>query len=145
MGCPREEHSHRYTRKAIEVAWLHRLIGFFFLQISSIVTDVEEPCIFFTKLALLLLYHRIFYPDKKTRYAIWLGIVVSFVFYLIIAILFISVSDLRTKLLLNRANGVANVVSDFYILTIPIFAISRLQMSSSRKLGVSAIFLTGAL
>lgn len=145
MGCPREGHSHRYTRKAIEVAWLHGLIGFSFLQINSIVTGIGEPCIFFTKLALLLFYHRIFYPDKKTRYAIWLGVVVSFLAYLIIMILFISVSDSNSKLLLNRAIGVVNVVSDFYTLTIPIVAISRLQMSRSRKLGVSAIFLTGAL
>ncbi len=117
----------------------------FLLQISSIITDIEEPCIFFTKLTLLLLYHRIFYPDKKTRYAIWLGVVVTFLAYLIIMILYISVSDLNTKTLLNRAVGVMNVVSDFYILTIPIVAVSRLQMSRSRKLGVIAVFLTGAL
>lgn len=114
------------------------------IHINSIVTGIGEPCIFFTKLALLLFYHRIFYPDKKTRYAIWLGVVVSFLAYLIIMILFISVSDSNSKLLLNRAIGVVNVVSDFYTLTIPIVAISRLQMSRSRKLGVSAIFLTGA-
>ena len=145
VGCPREGHSRRCTRKAIEVAWLHRLIGVSFLQISKIVTDVEEPCIFFTKLALLLFYHRIFYPDKKTRYAIWLGVVVSFLAYLIIMILFISISDLHTKLVLSRAIGVVNVVTDFYTLTIPIVAVSRLQMSRSRKIGVSAVFLTGAL
>lgn len=140
MGCPREGHSQRYIRKAIEIAWLYKLTSFPFLQISKIVTDIETPCIFFTKLALLLLYHRIFYPDKKTRYAIWLGVGVSFLAYLIIMILFISISNLHTKLVLSDAIGVVNVVTDFYTLTIPIVAVSRLQMSRSRKIGVSAIF-----
>ena len=114
-------------------------------QISAIVAIIEEPCTFFTKLALLLFYHRIFYPDKKTRYPIWLAVVVTFLAYFIIMLLFINLSDLNTKLVLNRTVGVVNVVTDFYTLTIPLVAVSRLQMNTSRKVGVSAIFLTGAL
>ncbi|MCJ1477408.1 hypothetical protein MMC13_006079 [Lambiella insularis] len=44
---------------------------------------------------------------------------------------------------LSIAVGVFNILSDFYILCIPLPAIWSLQMPRRRKIGVSAIFLTG--
>ena len=43
------------------------------------------------------------------------------------------------------AGGTINVVSDFTILLLPIVEVWRLQMSTQRKLGVSAVFATGLL
>ena len=43
------------------------------------------------------------------------------------------------------AGGTINVVSDFTILLLPIVEVWRLQMSTRRKIGVSAVFATGLL
>lgn len=41
--------------------------------------------------------------------------------------------------------GVVGTVTDFYIITIPLTAISGLNMSLARKIGVSTLFATGLL
>ena len=41
--------------------------------------------------------------------------------------------------------GIFNVVSDFYLLILPIPVVWQLQMPSKRKIGVCAIFMTGIL
>ena len=43
------------------------------------------------------------------------------------------------------ASSVFNLVSDFAMLSVPIYLVWRLQMSVRRKVGVSAIFCTGGL
>lgn len=43
------------------------------------------------------------------------------------------------------AAGSANIISDFLILILPLMSIWRLNMSSKRKIGVSAVFATGLL
>ena len=50
--------------------------------------------------------------------------------------------DLAAALLSSSA---INLISDFTILVLPILGISKLQMPLRRKIGVAAIFLTGAL
>ena len=46
---------------------------------------------------------------------------------------------------LYLASAVFNMLSDIAMLSVPIYLIWNLQMSTRRKLGVSAIFLTGGL
>ena len=46
---------------------------------------------------------------------------------------------------LYLASASFNVISDIAMLSIPIYLIWNLQMSVQRKIGVSAIFATGAL
>ena len=46
---------------------------------------------------------------------------------------------------LYLASATFNVVSDIAMLSVPIYLIWNLQMSVQRKIGVSAIFATGAL
>ena len=46
---------------------------------------------------------------------------------------------------LYLASASFNVVSDIAMLSIPIYLIWNLQMSAQRKIGISAIFATGAL
>lgn len=46
---------------------------------------------------------------------------------------------------ISVATSAINVVSDFYILLIPLAAISNLQLPKKRKLGLFAIFFTGFL
>ena len=109
---------------------------------------------FFTKLCLLILYYRLFSPSNIMRYLIYFGVAFTFVFYIIYTFLYgllcpntspkaaSCASDLKT---LGLATAAINVVDDFYILLIPLSAISSLQLPPMRKLGLLAIFFTGFL
>lgn len=43
----------------------------------------------------------------------------------------------------NKALGVMNVFSDVYILCVPTAAISKLQLSKKKKIGVMLVYITG--
>lgn len=51
----------------------------------------------------------------------------------------------QPMLQLNVAQGVINVLTDFYALAIPLALVLGLQLSMARKAGVLGIFLTGIL
>ena len=44
---------------------------------------------------------------------------------------------------IDFTQGVFSVVSDFYVITIPIIIVLRLNMPKNRKIGVGCIFLVG--
>ena len=60
-------------------------------------------------------------------------------------LLFCFVQRRELSIFTNFLLGVKNVGSDIYILIIPIWAVSKLQLAPVKKLGVMAIFLTGSL
>ncbi len=107
---------------------------------------------FFTKLSLLLLLYRIFSPDRVMKYLVVFGILFCFILYtsfLLLTFLLCQSSLVQScesewTLFVLTTSGL-NILSDIYLLVIPLAAISRLQMPSRQKLGVSAIFLTGLL
>ncbi|KAL8923950.1 MAG: hypothetical protein Q9172_002914 [Xanthocarpia lactea] len=107
---------------------------------------------FFTKLSLLLLYYRIFAPDRTTKYLVYIGIFYCFVLYtcfLLLAFLLCeyeiaSPCKHQWNLFVLLTSGL-NVVGDFYLLLIPLTAVAKLQIPFRQKLGVFAIFLTGLL
>ncbi|KAI1270649.1 hypothetical protein F5Y18DRAFT_18684 [Xylariaceae sp. FL1019] len=122
----------------------------------------------FVKLALLVLYLRVFAPDIKIRWMIWGGIITVTVFYVIAIIVNIRFCvpismttpvpdpvEWQRKLKastcsqpvynLNAAIGVFGVISDLYILLIPISMVLKLQIPRGRKYGILGIFLTGLL
>lgn len=121
---------------------------------------VYGPTIFLAKLALFLLYLRIFSCSSTTKFAIYLGIVVSFIFHIAIAI-FVAVGyvprpgsswlvTLRTNScksvgVLYYVQGVFGVVSDLYIFILPIPILWKLHLPVRRKVGVCAIFLAGLM
>lgn len=51
----------------------------------------------------------------------------------------------QTQLNISVAQGLFNSISDLYVLTIPISLVVKLHLPLKRKVGVSAIFLTGLL
>jgi hypothetical protein len=51
----------------------------------------------------------------------------------------------QPKLDLSAAQGIFSSVSDMYVLFIPMHLVFNLRMPISRRIGVSAIFLTGAM
>jgi len=102
------------------------------------------PTILLIKLSLLLLYLRIFGPDKVTRYLIYLGITVCSLAYTIIMFLSIFAS-VETAINGSKTVGAVNLSSDIYILCVPIMAASKLQMSTKKRVGLFLVFLTGIL
>ena len=121
---------------------------------------VYGPTIFFAKLSLLLLYLRIFSPNQLTRYLIYFGIAVNFLVYTATTVAFgymciprpsqtwlegSTTAMCKSSSIMNYIQGIFNVVSDFYILTLPIPVVWRLQMPQAKKVGVMVIFMTGLL
>lgn len=116
--------------------------------------------IFFVKLSLFLLYLSIFSTDRRTKLFIYVGITAIFVAYTGTFIAFGIMclpspgetwqsAALATQCTDSQEvgyfQGAFNVVSDFYILIIPIPVVWRLQMPLRRKIGILLIFLTGFL
>ena len=114
----------------------------------------------FAKLALLLLYYRIFAVKGLMKTGIYFGAVIIGCFYLACAVVHIIFCFPRSHegwlsprfvTRCNRANvfatimGVFNLVSDLYLFILPLPVLFRLQMAFKRKLGITAIFLTGLM
>ena len=96
------------------------------------------------KLSLLLLYLRIFAPDKVTRYLIYIGMGFCIVCYT--ALMFITIfSSVLVLIDANKTLGVVNLTSDIYILCVPVAAVSKLQLSMRKKIGVMLVFMTGIM
>lgn len=107
----------------------------------------------FAKLSILLLFLRLFSPNRKARFAIYFGIafmVLLHVIYILLTALLCLTSNPSAQCtsrleVAGTATSAFNVISDFYILLLPIFAISKLQMPTKKKLEISAVFFTGFL
>ncbi|KAI4248072.1 MAG: hypothetical protein L6R40_001161 [Gallowayella cf. fulva] len=120
--------------------------------LSKCLSALWGPTMFFTKLSLLLLYYRIFAPDRMTKYLVFLGILYCFVLYtsyLLLTFLLCqsqiaSLCKHQWNLFLLVTSGL-NVFGDFYLLIIPLAAVAKLRMPFRQKLGVSAVFFTGLL
>ncbi|TRX88040.1 hypothetical protein FHL15_011042 [Xylaria flabelliformis] len=122
----------------------------------------------FVKTALLVLYLRVFAPNRYARMMIWVGITTIVAFYIIAIILNIRfcvpismttpvpdrdawVRKLKASNCsqpvynLNAATGLFGVVSDLYVLIIPVSMVYKLKIPRNRKIGILGIFLTGLL
>jgi hypothetical protein len=117
---------------------------------------------FAAKLAVLLQIKRIFTVHKKnaTYWTVWILIIANLMVYTAILFSFIFACWPREHIWNPFATGKAkcidtaaallassaiNLISDITILVLPLLGISKLQMPLKRKIGVGAIFLTGAL
>ena len=116
--------------------------------------------IFFTKCSILLLILRVFCSVKR-EVGYWLSqalIVANAMFY--IAFFFIPIFQCSPRIkiwtpeepghcldvaVLFLASAIFNAISDIAMLSVPIYLIWNLQMSAQRKIGISAVFATGAL
>ncbi|KAL8854573.1 MAG: hypothetical protein Q9221_000608 [Calogaya cf. arnoldii] len=110
------------------------------------------PTMFFTKLSLLLLYYRLFAPDRMTKYMVFFGIFYCFVLYtsyLLLTFLLcqsqiVPACKHQWNLFLLTTSGL-NVFGDFYLLLVPLPAVAKLRIPFRQKLGVTAVFFTGLL
>lgn len=119
---------------------------------------VYMPTILITKVSILLMYLRLFMPNRrsKTNYLTKLIIWVNILFYLSVTIVAVLGCIPRRKIWQRWVPGkcvneqavllvtaVVNALSDVSILLLPIGCIWHLQLSLRRKLAISAVFATG--
>jgi hypothetical protein len=115
----------------------------------------------FVKLALLTLYLRLFNIDTLAMVMIWVGMACVTLFYTIAPIVLLvecvprgSQTWLETTFVGNctpvqngvsKGSGIFGLISDLYILAIPLWLVSHLTLPPGRKAGVLAVFLTGLM
>ena len=112
---------------------------------------------FLIKLSILLFYNRLFGVDRQVRYLVWFGISFQALFYTAIVsnqiadlIECASASALTNTFCKNQyavvlLQGIINVITDFYVLALPISSVMKLQLPFQRKLGLLAVFMTGLM
>jgi hypothetical protein len=113
------------------------------------------------KVSILLSYKRIFGVSRWGVVLIWLGVFVVTVFYVICLLLSLlwckpiakawfpliegACAPYDVHLILGTASGVVNIVTDFYVLILPMPFVWSLNMKRSRKVRVLVIFGLGLL
>ena len=109
----------------------------------------------FAKLSILLLYFRLFSANKMFRILIYIGIITTLLNHIVGTVLAITLCIPSDPLGYSKCSSrldpldvvisVINIISDFYILFLPLLVISKLQMRRNKKIGVGAVFCTGFL
>jgi hypothetical protein len=133
----------------------------FFFQKMLVNVVVLNIAAIFVKLTLFYLYLRLFKPNRLTRYLVHGGIVAVVLFYVAANAAYVgmfvprpgeggllsnaSMARLKKHHDVAVAQGVFSAVSDIYMLAIPLQLVWQLHMSTSKKIGVSAVFMTGLM
>lgn len=112
----------------------------------------------FSKVSVLLLLFRLFSPTRNFRYLVYIGIVWATVISLVTLVVAGALcvpwpgESFSSLTVVERCThqetwavvqGPLNMLLDFYILYLPIPMVWKLQMGQRRKIGVTAIFMTG--
>ena len=131
------------------------------LRLSLLNEAIYGPLIWLVKLSIFLMLLELFGLLTWLRLSVWAGIVLTGAFYFSYLVTILTLCAPRgsqtqlaylqslTSLKCAAHNylflpvGIMNVVSDVYLMVIPLPAIWGLQLPLMKKVGVSAIFLTG--
>jgi len=110
------------------------------------------------KCAFLVFYLRLFGPKNHIRAMVFGGLAVVLIFYVVFVISYLVTllprdGDYLSKELMKRqgeaparlttAAAFMSVITDIYIMFIPLHQVPQLGLSYKRKWGISLIFLTG--
>ena len=129
-------------------------------QQSYITTIMVTPALGLIKSSLFIQYYLLFRPLRWVRISVWIGAIISAVFYIAVSVTaFVLTSpwpgesfidDILSWHYLEFAQfsiptGVIGTLVDWYLLVLPIPAVLNLQISTTRKLGVLVVFMTGGL
>lgn len=127
-------------------------------MMSYIGVILVPPAMIFTKLTFFFMYLQIFRPLKWLRICVYLGAMVTTMFYVATevfgivmmtprkgkAFTTVAASPREAKVLvLCVPLASVGLGIDVYLLVLPITAVMQLQMPFRRKIGVVLIFLTG--
>lgn len=131
-------------------------------QQTSVISIMYIFAAALTKLSLFALFLRIFAPSRRCRLMVWAGVVFTVVSYVALLAawtacsvpgpddgnwndpVFFAKVGRRTPTP-SVALAVVGIVSDFYVIAIPLTVVSRLNLSFAKRLGLSALFATGLL
>ena len=103
----------------------------------------------FAKLAMFMLYFRLYSIHRRTRIAIYIDILINCICYTAQMLTYIILCGVgfgarcSDTVKTNYAAGVFAVASDIYLFVLPLPVLWGLQMSLRRKLELMAVFLTG--
>ena len=119
------------------------------------------PVAFSAKLSLFLLYYRLFARHQWIRYMVYLGIGSALAMYTAGMIVYgylclprrgqswieagLSSRCHGQFIMIGYVRGPFNVLSDIFLLLLPLPAVWQLHLPLRKKLGISGIFLTGSL
>lgn len=136
-------------------------MGYLDTQSSTVLLVLFFFGAMFVKLTLLVLYLHLFKVHRLASWLIWGGVAVVSLFYVISIIVLLEACVPRSghdwlettftgtctpvQNGLSKGSGVFGLISDLYILAIPLWLVSQLTLQMSRKVGVMAIFLTGLM
>lgn len=115
------------------------------MKVESTLNIVQMPTYMFTKLALLLLYYRLFSAKSVFMWAVLFGCAVVICVYVALMLIFILVNDFNTTISASKGLGCINLLTDVYLWLLPLVAISSLHLPWDRKVGVACLFSAGAL
>ncbi|KAF2256019.1 hypothetical protein BU26DRAFT_402691, partial [Trematosphaeria pertusa] len=142
----------------VSIAGVQR-IAFYGVQLANILEIVYPPTMFAAKLAVLLQIKRIFTAHQKDfiYWSVQILITANFLTYLACFLAFVFACWPRDKIwnphipgkcISTNASIIAtsaiNVLSDITILPLPIHGVMMLHIPLKKKIGVGAIFATGA-
>ncbi|KAK2615796.1 hypothetical protein N8I77_002523 [Diaporthe amygdali] len=132
-----------------------------YLELTTVGLILHSLGSMFFKLTLLVLYLRLFSPIRWAYWLIWAGIASITVVYTALSIFILSNcvprksqtwhyttyygSCTMAQSQNSLVNGVFGLISDLYILAIPLWLVSHLSLPLNRKLGAMSVFLTGLL
>ncbi|KAF2727217.1 hypothetical protein EJ04DRAFT_517402 [Polyplosphaeria fusca] len=136
-----------------------RIIG---MRIEFAMTVIEKPAFGAIKLSLLFFYRRIFghWPSFQKVNNALVVIIVIWVMGFVFADLFICGSHLEYYYALNQALGKAHcgskglalvlfaftsVITDLFVVSLPLFYIRRLQLRRSKRIAACVVFLLGGV
>lgn len=130
-------------------------------QPSYTILVLNGPTLWITKLTFFLLYLHIFRPMQWLRICIYLGVTLSTVIYWSFSIaLFVLesprsgetwaevyVSSSRNEIIskVNLLVAVGGLLVDVWLFVLPLVAIYKLQLHSTRKVGLTIMFSTGLM
>ena len=119
------------------------------------------PIAFCAKLSLFLLYYRLFGRHQWIRYLVYLGIGSAAAMYTASMVVYgylclphhgqswieagLSSRCHNQFIMIGYVRGPFNVLSDLYLLFLPLPAVWQLQLPLRKRIGIAGIFLTGSL
>lgn len=140
----------------VSIHFSHPTSGTNIYQLMSATGIIFPVTVFFTKASILLLYLQIFSISRPLRISIHIGMLIMALFYT--AMLAVSIPSLVRCVGLKAAttqfcknagglvqalNSAFNVVTDFWILILPMPLIIKLQLPKARKIGLIVVFAVG--
>ncbi|KAL9584409.1 MAG: hypothetical protein Q9212_002145 [Teloschistes hypoglaucus] len=125
---------------------------------ALLLESLYGPFICIIKLSMFLMFLHLFGTRRYFRHLVWLGILLSGLYYFssTVACLVLCAPRGRQTYIMSFATprchksthllittGIFNVMSDFYLLLLPIRETMRIHNSLRKRIGVLAVFMTG--